>query len=99
MMQTKPTASPPVGTASVFRTVALPGGVTMDLTVTAEALADGTVGDGTVFTWVFDSWPVAMNDDGTFFDAWEVALGEALDAALGAIAFSHPHHTERSSPT
>jgi hypothetical protein len=58
----------------------------MDLSVTAEALADGTVGDGTVFTWEFDSRPMPSPDieDGAFFDAWEAALGEALDAALQA---------------
>ncbi|MGF6226217.1 hypothetical protein QFZ27_000172 [Inquilinus ginsengisoli] len=86
LMATKPTAAPVVGTGTVSRKVPLPGGVTMNLTATAEALADRTHGSGSRFSWEFDSRPMPgpETEDGAFYDAWEAALGEAADAALQA---------------
>jgi hypothetical protein len=84
LTETEPTNARPIGTAEVTRKVSLPGAVEMTLTVTAEALADGTVGPGTVIDWHLSGAPQPGPDtaDGAFYNAWLGAIQQAIDDAL-----------------
>ncbi|MGK9164934.1 hypothetical protein KXR53_01480 [Inquilinus limosus] len=85
---TKPTDTAPLASAEVTRTATLPGAVTITVKATAEILADGTVGAGTVVEWSFSERPMLSEEteDGRFYEAfaeavegaWEEAMQEAL---------------------
>ncbi|MGL4962396.1 MAG: hypothetical protein ACRC67_14265 [Inquilinus sp.] len=93
---TKPTASPPLATALVERTVPLPGAVVCTIKAQAEILADGTMGAGTRVEWLLSDHPCPLEEiePGQFYEAWSAAVEgtwtEAVAMARQSTLESHP---------
>lgn len=81
---TKPTASPVVATAAVDRTATLPGDIMLTVKGTAEALADGTLGRGTVVRWTFSADPCPAPVPFDAFEASALGVSPAASAQAGA---------------
>lgn len=81
---TKPTASPVVATAAVNRTATLPNEITLTVFATAEALADGTLGRGTVVRWTFSADPCPPAEPFDAFEAAALGISPVATAQAGA---------------